>query len=430
MSGRGGNYLTPNLNTTEEFATKDELHPTRPFRRPVYLVCAILLAVLLIFSAVAGSRIFRSASLMYGMTYATPPLVLRVYSRALRHTPVTTDLWIQGRRGPLEIRVMAPKDLPNAPVIVLVHGFASDGIHDALLNALAQRLCRSGLKVVMPDIESEKMLRIDKAAVDDVDDAIRWSAKTSGEKVSVFGISFSGGMVISAAAQAGYAQYVKLIFCVSGYNSIDRLGRYYLRDDVREPDGHRYPSKAPPENLAPIALQYLEELVPSEDARPLSNAVRTMAGQTGSSKASLRGVLTSEQRVLLDDLLRARTPEMRARYHAVLERHRAELAYISPMGKIHDLRSALFLLHGYADETIPIGEAEWTAFEGVHLPNVKINLTSWVNHSILVPGASFPDKLRVVYFVSEMLDEALQPAPLPDPAADDSATVCPRGAIC
>jgi hypothetical protein len=114
----------------------------------------------------------------------------------------------------------------------------------------------------------------------------------------------------------------------------------------------------------------------------------------------------------------------------VLERHRAELAYISPMGKIHDLRSALFLLHGYADETIPIGEAEWTAFEGMHLPNVKINLTSWVNHSILVPGASFPDKLQVVYFVSEMLDEALQPAPLPDPAADDSATVCPRGAIC
>jgi pimeloyl-ACP methyl ester carboxylesterase len=373
---------------------------------------AIVLLLLFAFAAGLGLQFLRAALLMYGMTYAPSPLIVRAYSRAFRRDAITRDVWIRGRRGLLEVRVMTPKDLPNAPTIVLVHGFAPGGMRDSLLNALAQRLCRSGLRVIMPDIKSEEILRIDRTAVNDVDDVIRWSATSSGQKVSVFGISFSGGMVITAAANPEYADYVKLTFCVSGYNSIDRLGRYYLHDDVRGPDGKRYALTPLPNALAPMALQYLDELVPPKDVEPLSNAIRTMVGYADSPSASRTVSLTTNQRLLLDDVLNVKTPAMRARYPALLERHRAELAYISPMGKIREIRGPLFILHGYADETIPIGEAEWTGAEGIHQSNVKMLKTSWVNHSVLIPRAPLRDKFEVVYFVSEMLDEALRPSPL------------------
>jgi pimeloyl-ACP methyl ester carboxylesterase len=386
-------------------------------RRPIlarytsYLVIVTMLV--LVYAAALGFRVMRAASLMYGMTYSTPPLIVRVYSKAFKHVPVTTDIWIQGRRGPLEIRVMTPKDLPNAPIIVLVHGFAPNGIQDALLNAFGQRLSRSGLKVVMPDIVSEQNLRIDRNAVTDVDDAIRWSAKTSGQEVSAFGISFSGGLVISATANPEFADYVKTTFCVSGYNSIARVGRYYLHEDVRGPDGNRYVETSPRDALALIAFQYLNELVPSEDVVPIRDALRTILYQRGIINADVTASLTAPQRALLDDLLDVRTQAMRERYHAVLERHRAEWDYISPTGKINKLHGSLYVLHGYGDQRIPTEEADWTRAEAEHKSNVKVVISSWINHSVLVPHTSFWEKLRVMYFVSQMFDEALHPVPLP-----------------
>jgi hypothetical protein len=403
--------LTSNLSTADE-VEENKLDGLRPARVIAYSACAILLAVGLALASSLALRIMRAASLMYGMTYATSPLIIRAYSRAFRQTPVTTDLWIQGRGGPLEIRVVSPKDLPNAPIIVLVHGFAPDGIRNGLLNAFAQRLCWGGLKVVMPDIKSEKLLRIDRAAVTDVDDAIRWSAMISGQKVSVFGISFSGGLVISAAANQDFTNYVKTALCVSGYNSIARVGVFYLHEDVKGPDSQRYSETPPPDALALIALQYLNELVPPDDTGPLSEALRTVFSQRGSPNALTMASLTAQQRELLDDLLNVRTQAMRARYHAVLERHRAEWDYISPMGKISNLHGSLYVLHGYGDQRIPTEEAEWTRVEGEHKSDVNVVISPWINHSILVRRTSFREKLRVMYFVSKMLDEALHPVPL------------------
>jgi hypothetical protein len=121
--------------------------------------------------------------------------------------------------------------------------------------------------------------------------------------------------------------------------------------------------------------------------------------------------LTSDQRVLLDDLLNVRTQAMRARYHALLEHHRSELAYMSPMGKINQVHGSLYVLHAYVDPTIPRGEAEWTRAEA-HKSSVKVMTTPWMEHAILGPDVPLLEKLRVTYFVSQMLDEALRPLPL------------------
>ncbi len=346
------------------------------------------------------------------MTNAVRPPTVKIYSRIFARDPQITEFWIQGRQGPLKIRILTPKGSPHAPMIVLIHGFVQGGPRNHVMSLLAEGLCRSGLRVVMPYIESEEEFRIDPTAVDEVDDVVRWSAVTSGEKVSLFGISFSGGLVISAAATSKYADYVKMVFCVSGYNSIDRVGRYYVHDEIEGPDSRPYVGTPPPYAHASMAMQYLDELVPPEDVGPLRAVIQAMFAQTGSVNKDAMSSLTKRQRVLLDDVLNARTPQMRARYHAVLEHHRAELAYISPMGKINGVHGSLYVLHGKVDDIIPSVEAEWTRAEALHKRNVEVVITPWMHHATLAPFAPFREKIRVVYFVSKVLDEALHPVPL------------------
>lgn len=386
---------------------KDQLSParTRLFSRVLAGICLLILA----FAAVIGLSMMRAASLIYGLSPVRPPRIIDFYSRIVGHDSIVTDFTIQARSGPLQIRMLTPRDLPNAPMIVVVHGFAPHGNQDGMLNILAGRLCRIGLRVVMPNITSEVVGKMSVTEVDDVDDVVRWSALTSGERVSLFGISYSGGMVISAAARPDFANYVKMIFCVAGYNSIDRLGRYYLRDVVMDPDHHPYEEIPPPGSLTPMAFQYLDELVPADDVEPLRAA---MGGGLG-AEIPQTATLTVDQRTLLDDVLTVKTPEMRTRYHNLLDRHHAELAAISPMGKVNNIRGSLYVLHGYIDLTIPRGEAEWTEHEAAHNPNVKIVITSWMHHAILDLHAPFREKCRVGYFLSQMLDTALRRSPLP-----------------
>jgi pimeloyl-ACP methyl ester carboxylesterase len=370
------------------------------------LTATCVLLTLLLLAGIFGFSMLRAASIV-----STRPILLRAYSKVFRHQPVVTNFEIAGRNGRLQIRMFTPQHVYNAPTLVLVHGFTPRGNNELGLNAIASSLCQLGLRVVVPNIESEQMFRMSETAVEDVDDVVRWSALTSGQQVSLFGISYSGGMVITAAAVPEFANYVKMIFCVSGYNSIDRLGRYYLHDDVRDPASQPYGMMAPVGLLAPMALQYLDELVPPNDVKALSEPLRLISH--GASPAEVAQPLTKEQRDLLDDLLSVKTEEMRTHYHTLMERHRAELAAISPMGKFNEVHGSLYVLHGYLDPFIPRGEAEWTQQETLHKTNVKVLITPWFHHALLEVHAPYWEKLRVAYFVSQMLDTALWPSPLP-----------------
>jgi pimeloyl-ACP methyl ester carboxylesterase len=360
-----------------------------------------------------GLSMLRVASLIYWMFPNRPPFLVRTYSNAFRHEPLVTNFLIPSRSGSLKIRMYTPQHALNAPMIVLVHGFAVQGNEDPALNNLAVSLCHLGLRVVVPNIESERTFRMSETAVDDVDDVVRWSALTSGERVSLFGVSYSGGMVISAAAAPEFADYVKMIFCVSGYNSIDRLGRYYLHDDVRDPGSQPYGDTSYVGALAPMALQYLDELVPPEQVKPLAAALQMIPVGTTPEEAARAQHLTAAQTELLDDVLNVKTEEMRTRYHALLERHRAELAAISPMGKIGRIHGSLFVLQGVADPVIPRGEAEWTQREMLNKTDGEVLVTPWMHHALLDLHAPFREKVLVGYFMSQMLDAALRPSPLP-----------------
>ncbi|HEX6772577.1 MAG TPA: alpha/beta hydrolase [Acidobacteriaceae bacterium] len=373
--------------------------------RPVSLVW-LLFVLIFAGATIFGFRMTRAAALIYSLTNAPRSAPVKVYSRFFADQSTVSEFWIQGRKSRLRIRMLTPKGAPNAPMIILVHGFVREGAQNPVISALAEGLCKSGLRVVVPYIESEQNFRIEPAAVDEIDDVVRWSAKASGEKVSLFGISYSGGMVVSAAANPGYSDLVKMVFCVSGYNSIDRVGRFYLHDGAAGPDGKPYAVVPDAGALTAMAMQYVDDLVPPEDIQPMLAGLHAIA-------ANRRPAVTGGQSAMLDDLVHVNTPEMRARYRAVLDRHHAELAYLSPAGRIQQVHASVYVLHGAVDDIIPSTEAEWTQAEASHQRSVKVIITPWMHHAVLAPYVPPQEKVRVVFFVSQMLDEALNRVPEP-----------------
>jgi pimeloyl-ACP methyl ester carboxylesterase len=405
----GGARLPVNLTAHEK-----ELYRSPTDFRTLRGKIFFSLAIIILFSVAAfGLTVLRSASILYGISVHRPPLVVRAYDKIFKHIPVMSEFSIQGRNGPLQLRIYTPKNSAAAPTLIIVHGFAPDGNHNEGVNTIATLLCHLGLRVVVPDIPSERMLKMSQTAVADVDDVVRWSEVTFGEKISLFGVSYSGGMVISAAADPEYADYVKMILCISGYNSIDRLGRYYLHDRVLDSSSKPYTETPDNGALAPMALQYLDELVPPKDIGPLSRTLMLIPTNVPPDKAADALALTAEQRLLLNDILGVKSDQMRARYHSLMERHRDELAAISPEGKINNIRGSLYILHGEIDATIPKGEAEWTKSEASKNVKVHLLITPWMHHVFLDVRVPLREKIRVAYFMSHVLDAAFTRSPLP-----------------
>ena len=372
---------------------------------------AVLLC-LLIAGSVRAFFLLRAASLVYGLSPGPPPLIVHAYMKFFRHSIAESDFSVPGRNGPVPVRMIFPRDDANAPIVVLVHGLAPEGYRDGLLSVLADRLARIGLRVVVPNLSSEEHRLMRPADLDEIGAAVRWSAAASGQRVSLFGISFGGGLVIATADIPQYANLIKLVFSDAGYNSIERLGRYYIGERVDTPDGRPYPELPPGSGPLLMAFQHLDEMVPAPDVLALDKLILSQALNHSGGPASPADVLTPAQNRLYDDLRTVHSPAMREKYHRLLERHRNEMAAISPHGHMRGLRAPLYILHGAADNSIPAGETLWTATEAPSTARVHILLTPWVAHAVLSGRVSWREKLRVGNFVSEVLNAAFRSSPL------------------
>jgi len=383
-----------------------------PSRRKALKISAVA-ALLLVFTA--GSfyllALLRATSVLYSLSPTQPPRIVRFYRKFFQYRVAETFFSVPGLNGPLPIRMIFPPNEVNAPTVVLVHGLVPKGYRDPALEIVAVQLAQIGFRVVVPNLSAEQQMLMRPSDLDDIGTAIQWSAKRFRQRVTLVGISFGGGLVIAVADMPQYSHLLKLVFSYAGYNSTDRLGRYYIGDRVTTPDGQPY-REAPPE-MAPltIALQYLGDMVPEQDIPVFRKVILTQLSSQSGAPASV-DVLTPAQRALYDDLRTVKSSAAREKYHRLLERHRVEQAALSPHGHMQALHTPLYILHGTWDVTIPAGETQWTVHEIPPGADIHAIATPWLVHATLWGQTSFREKFRVGNFVCDFLMRALRPAPL------------------
>jgi pimeloyl-ACP methyl ester carboxylesterase len=387
---------------TLRYAISD--HTTRRLRTFLLTAGIVFFAA---WSVQEGRYLLRAVTLIYGLSRGPSPGFVRLYMRLGQRGVLQQDISVESAGLTIPVRLYTPTRITHAPVIVIVHGLAEDGNRSIYLNKVAQRLADCGYQVVIPDLPASKQLLMRSADLNVIGTVINWSAVRYGQRVSLFGVSFGGGMAIAAAEIPAYADNIKMVFSLSGYNSIDRLGSYYLHDPVFFPDGTPYPRNAYWLHAWLIALQHLDEMVPANDVVPLRsvifNAESSAAAGRRFTVPEILAPLNTEQRQILLNLCEVQSAPTHALYVKLIQTHQAELAAISPQTNLASLKPQLFVAHGTDDTDIPLGESEWTQKEASPASNAQFLFTSRLSHAKLNGAATRWQMLRLVPFVARAL---------------------------
>jgi len=389
----------PSVDGTRHRISRLTNKPARPLR------IAGSLALLAILGLTYNYKLLR-ASVILSHNYERPT-VLRAYERLLNYNVEFSEFTIPGTAGPVRMRMYRPVNRRNPPPIVLVHGLVRTGYRHGYMNDIGRHLARVGFLIVLPDLPAESNFEMRSSDMTIIDDVIRWTAQRTGQQVALVGNSFSGGLIVPAAVQPSVAGDVKVLFCNSGYYSLDNIGHYYIRDRVVDPNGRPYEGDSP--GPLQLSAEYLDELAPPEDLPNLSAAIgwyRDHEGNELPPDSPARKRMTPRQLEEYRQIKTAESAEFRNLYRRVLERHRAELDAISPSSVLSDWKIPLYVLHSSKDPVFPVGEVEWIRKVTAGNPKVHILVSPWIEHVKVGMPASPWEKYQVLNFCAQMLQEA------------------------
>jgi pimeloyl-ACP methyl ester carboxylesterase len=387
---------------------EQQSQPSRRTSRRVRLALIAAAPILLVTAALAYNYQLLRASVILAHNYERP-IVLRTYEHLLNYHVQFSEFTIPGSNGPIAMRMYVPTNKRDPPPMVLVHGLVPTGNRHEYMNDIGQHLAKVGFLVVLPTLPAEVHFEMRQSDMTVITDVIRWTAQKTGQQVSLVGNSFSGGLIVPAAVQPSVAGKVKVIFCNSGYYSLDKIGRYYIRDRVLDPYGRPYPSESPGPLI--IAAEFLNELVPAEDVPNLTAAIDGFHANDGYElppDSPVMKRLTPRQWAEFQQIKTASSPEFRRLYHQVLERHHQEITAISPSSVLKDFKIPLYVLHSSRDPVFPQGEVEWIRKMTEGNPNVHILVSPWIEHVKVGLPATAWQKYLVIRFCAQMLKEASQ----------------------
>jgi pimeloyl-ACP methyl ester carboxylesterase len=304
-------------------------------------------------------------------------------------------------------RLYLPVNKPNAPAIVIFHGVHYLGIDEPRLMGFAAALASCGMRVLTPELPDIKDYHVSEDSVRTIGESVEWYAAQTGGPVGVMGLSFSGGLALVAAADPLYHPDFKFVIAVGSQDSMARVTQYYRTGKDVRPDGSE--EILPAHEYGPLVLEYeyLEDFIPKQDLGPVRAVLRAhlYEDKEAEAKASL-GLNEVQKREALE-LMDATSLQTRAKIAAVIAKHTTELAGLSPRGRLKNLDTPVYLLHGQADNIIPSAETLWMASE-LGSEDLKAVLVSPVLSHLDLDGAKpeAMDEWRLVHFFALIMDAA------------------------
>src|SRR5512138_2431890 len=163
--------------------------------------------------------------------------------------------------------------------ILLVPGIHSMGIEEPRLTALAKDLAATGFIVMtmaLPDLQAYK---ITPRATDVIEDTVGWMSRQSNlapdGRVGIVGISFAGGLSISAAGRPSIRDHVAFVLSFGGHGDLPRVMRYLATGEAPHVDGL---TPHPPHDYGVAVILYGladQGVVPTDQVALLRDGIRT-----------------------------------------------------------------------------------------------------------------------------------------------------------
>jgi pimeloyl-ACP methyl ester carboxylesterase len=324
----------------------------------------------------------------------SPPAPGRVYA-------------IPAPTGTLRARLYIPVGVKHPAGMVAVHGIHHLGMDEPRLVNFARAVAGSGLAVLTPQIDSLADYHVDADSIGMIGESAAWLDDRLGDdKVTVTGISFAGGLSLMAARDAHYASHMRALVLMGAYDDLARVSRFLATGVQELPDGTREPHPAHDYGASVFVYAHLSQFFPPADLDAAHEALRDWLWEQPDKAKIAMEKLSTPARATMDALLNRRIDEVRPRILSAIQADEAELAVISPHGRMDGLRVPVYILHGSADNIIPPAESLWLAKD---IPRAEVRdllITGAFSHVDPEKNASLKEDLRLVKFVGDVLRAA------------------------
>lgn len=321
--------------------------------------------------------------------------------------PLTArTLTIPSSAGPVIARLYTPVNHPNAPAMMIVPGVHYLGIDEPRLMAFANSIAACGLRVLTIELPDSRDYRIQPSDVQSIGDAARWLRHTTGRPVGLLGLSFSGGLVLMAAAEPQYSNDVSFVFSVGAHDDLYRVATFYATGADPLPDGNV--ERAVPNNYGPWILEYehLEDFVQPADTAAIRAAFRARLTENYPLEKTLIAAMTSAQKAEYDRILNITSRDPSLLFDSN-KKHAAEMATVSPHGHLAGLRVPVYLLHGRDDTIIPFAEEEWLVKDLPHGTLKESLISPLIAHvSTTKSKSGIWDTWQLIHLLAQVMERA------------------------
>ena len=334
-------------------------------------------------------------------------------NRQARKVSVQARHQVSTRYGDVPARLYVPEGTVHRTVL-LVPGIHSMGIEEPRLTALADDLAGAGVKVMAMALPDLQAYRITPRATDVIEDAVTWMTKrpdlAPDGRVGIVGISFAGGLSISAASRPSIRDKVAFVLSFGGHGDLTRVMRYLATGEAPQVAGLE---THPPHDYGVAVILYgLADrgVVPMDQVAALREGIETFllasqltlvsmdqATATFAKARDMATKLPEPSRTYLNYVNDRAVTKLGPALVPYLHQLGAEDPALSPQRVEHPASAPLFLLHGSGDTVIPAAE---TALFSADLrrkgADVHVLLSELITHAEVNRAATYVDVLKLV----------------------------------
>jgi len=371
-------------------------------RRSIKFALLAMALVVVAFVAIQAPAYLKAYAILSELNGQPVPRLLR----PMAAEPLATQaLTLPSSAGPVSAMLYTPVDHPDTPGMVLVPGIHYLGIKEPRLVAFARSLASCGLRVLTPELPNSRDYQIQPSDVQAIGDSVQWLRHTTGRRVGLMGLSFSGGLALMAAAELPYANDVSFVFSVGAHDDLFRVASFYTNNADPLPGGNV--ERTVPNPYGPMVLEYehLEDFTQPADTAAIRPVLQAQLDENYALEKRLVSNLTPVQKSEYSRILD--THNQPEELSASNSKHAAEMAAVSPHGHMNGLEAPVYALHGRGDTLIPFAEAEWLAQD---LPKGKLRdlvISPLLDHvNIAEKKPSLWDQWQLLHLLAQVMERA------------------------
>ena len=334
-------------------------------------------------------------------------------NRQSRKVTIQPRHQVSTRYGDVPARMYVPEGTSRRTVL-LVPGIHSMGIEEPRLTALAEDLAGAGVKVMAMALPDLQAYRITPRATDVIEDAVTWMSQrpdlAPDGRVGIIGISFAGGLSISAASRPSIRDKVAFVLSFGGHGDLYRVMRYLTTGEAPQVPGLE---THPPHDYGVAVILYgLADrgVVPMDQVEALRKGIETFllasqltlvnmdeANATFAKAREIARSLPEPSRTYLNYVNDRAVAKLGPALVPFLQQLGVGDPALSPQLIDHPASATLFLLHGSGDTVIPAAEtvlfSEDLQRKGA---DVHVLLSELITHAEVNRAATYIDVLKLV----------------------------------